>query len=661
MKQLREYQDSDKQAIEEALLEFGSVLYQLPTGGGKSVVITSIVNDYKTEQILIFAHKRKLLFQLKKHLKSIGITAGILSGDIQENLDSNIIIASIRTAVNDSRLQFLLDRDLKKVIIDEARHSRTPSYDKVLDAIKVSHPVCEFIGVDATPYRNDKKRLDKHFQHMVVSSENIATLMEKGFLQKCKAIVSPIDKESLLEQVKSTDNDYQITSLSNYMRQEKYLDYVINQYLTYGEGRPAIVFAVDKAHSRDLKSKFESNGFLGKVERIDSDMSETEVQNAFGRFERGESTVLINVEMVTEGVDLPNAGCIIGARPTKSLTLYMQMVGRGMRLDDMFDYFILLDCCGWTADYGTISTPKTWSLNPEIDPNSGRIGNKIFGRRPDGTLTEDLTNFIGEVIEMTPEEYMEQLLGSEEQAIIVNKNIDDKINDIYVKILSLILKPENYKDFEYKIENKYGDVQYIFTLINDSEVSSYYKQNVTIEISTSGTKFIFSKCDKSFSNEYKTSYMKCQVLNGFINKEMLSKPNFEKQAFELLEQVTDLQKSKIDLSNFKKAKEKLAKQEREQMIEEVVKTTGIFELKNELYYTDYFRTEEYPDPRITKIELTSNKLLSENTIKFHCYKSDYKWEDGNRKLVQVEIVIEKKFVLKAKFYQLLEDGMWNKN
>ena len=169
-------------------------------------------------------------------------------------------------------------------------------------------------------------------------------------------------------------------------------------------------------------------------------MSDTVIEQTFADFESKKIQILINVEMVTEGVDLPIAGCVTGARPTKSLTLYLQMAGRGARPDDENDYFILLDCCGWTEEYGVVSAPKTWSLNPEIDPNSGRIGHKIFGKKANGELTEDLDDFIGEIIEMSPEEYLQTLVGGKEQAEKINISIDDKIQALFQEIISLLIK-----------------------------------------------------------------------------------------------------------------------------------------------------------------------------------------------------------------------------
>src|SRR5690606_2080224 len=141
-----------------------------------------------------------------------------------------------------------------------------------------NHEGAKLLGVDATPYRKDKKRLDHHFQHLVVSQETTASLMQKGFLQKCKTIVSPIELDKLAEEVKETTGDYQVQALSYYMRKPKFLEYVVSQYITYGEGRQNIVFAVDIQHAKELQQVFEDNGFQGKVARIDSTMSDSVIE-----------------------------------------------------------------------------------------------------------------------------------------------------------------------------------------------------------------------------------------------------------------------------------------------------------------------------------------------------------------------------------------------
>lgn len=678
MSQLRPYQSEDKASIIEAWKEYRSILYQLPTGGGKSVVLTSIIQDYKHEQIIVFAHKRKLLFQLRDHLKRVGITAGVLAGQFQENLDSNIIIVSIRTAVKDARLESLLERDWNKVIIDEARHSRTASYDKVLDALLEKHPNHRLLGVDATPYRKDKKRLDKHFQHMVVSSETIASLTEKGFLQKCKTIVSPINIEDLQEQVKEVANDYQITSLSNYMRQPKYLNYVVSQYITYGEQRQAIVFAVDKAHAKDLAVVFEDNGYEGRVVRIDSDMSETEIEQAYQLFEDKKAQILINVEMITEGVDLPSVGCIVGARPTKSMTLYFQMIGRGMRLDGIHDYFINLDCCGWTEEYGVATTPKHWSLNPEIDPNGARIGNKIFGKNMiTGELEEDLTDYIGEVIEMTPEEYLQSLQGGKEKAVQINISIDDKIKNLFEAVISLIMAIEGiYKDFyvEFEYDNyEHKKIVQFFHHDSKGEGRSAYSRmraELTFEKDRrTGKQTIYSTMVHGYDSSKHFDYLKLTKLVGDLNSKLLKDDNktLTAKSFELLEQIADLNKSKINLEQFKQAEEQMKADQFKQSVDDHVKINKIFDLSNsKLNYGSYFKESWMGNMGgdIVKIELPDGKIKGHhNTIILHVKKHEG-WQDDpanpGKSLRTYKVVQEeKKYIKGDRVYEMIKDGRWN--
>lgn len=660
----RQYQINDLQAIDKAFEEYRSVLYQLPTGGGKSVIATNFIAERKDKNILILAHKRRLLTQMGQHLKNIGVArSGLLVSGKAENMDANIVVVSIRSAVKDARLEVLLEKDWDYVIIDEARHSRTSSYDKVLDQLKEAHPNCRILGLDATPYRKDRKRLDKHFQYMVVSEENVATLTTKGYLQACKVIQTPIDKEALKEQVKEVANDYQQQALSDYMRQDKYLDYVVNNYKENGEGRQAVVFAVDKSHAKDLQAKFVAAGY--KVGQIDSDMSVDEVEKAFKAFETKAIQILINIEMATEGVDLPNCGCIIGARPTKSLTLYLQMGGRGTRPDGEFSYFILLDCCGWTEEFGTLASPKHWSLNPEIDPNNPRKKNKIVGRKANGELVEDITDFMGEIIELTPEEYIKQLSGGLESAKKANLSIDDKIKELLealAQLLALLMKKEA-NEFVFKsVIDRYesSKAQICFATKNHTVEEDwdyiYYSEIVF------GDKQIYAKLSEAEGYYTKrqpiTEYMKLSKGVSLLNQTFLEEKDAEKlrgKAADLLEQVSDLSKSKIDLNEFREAAKKAKREQWEKKVEEQAKLEGCFEFINSSIDTaSYFKDGSYGQ-KIIGIKIPNKQINKHhNTIivvvqYYDRWKSQFTGEPREE---------EKKYIKGEKVFQMIEDAKW---
>lgn len=660
--QYRPYQQNDSIAIDTAFEEYKKVLYQLPTGGGKSVIIAGFVEKRKDKKILVLAHKRRLLTQMQGHMENIGQATGVMIAQREENLEANIVIASVRTAVKSKRLETLLAHDWDYVIIDEARHSRTGSYDTVLEAIEERHPMCKVFGVDATPYRKDKKRLDKHFEYLVVSEETVASLTEKGFLQSCKAIVTPIDKESLQEQVKEVANDYQQTALSEYMRQPKFIDYVVNQYKEYGEGRQNIVFAVDKAHARAVKVAFEAAGYTGKVEVIDSDMSVDAVEAVYTSFENKTTQILINIEMATEGVDLPSCGCITGARPTKSLTLYLQMGGRGTRPDGEHDYFILLDCCGWTDEFGTLASPKQWSLDPEVDPNNPRTKNKVVGKRKDGTYTEDLTEFIGEVVEMTPEEYITHLSGGMEIAKQANVTIEEKIEKLKGGIISLfseLLKKDwSGLGHSFDLGDKERPNLTLFRADSINENNNHYwVDKVVIKMSLKNTAEWYAELS---SQHKRIPYMMLSKVCSVINAHWLDDKElniFAGKVLGYLKQITTLEKSKINLDTFKEAAAKVKQEEWIKAVHHHAKTNGVFILPTKNYTSNFFKKDAYGninELHVSQINGYHNKI----TIQIVKNVRNFAAKEGESRYHDIFEMQERTYVPGEKVMKILEEGNW---
>jgi superfamily II DNA or RNA helicase len=656
----RQYQEDDYKCIIKALETHAGVIYQLPTGGGKSVIISQYIIEHKNENIIIFAHKRRLLTQLYNRLKDAKVDVGILAGSLEENFYAKVLIVSIRTAVKDARLELLMQRKWTRAVIDEARHSRTNSYDKVLDTMREAHPDYKLFGVDATPFRKDRRRLDKHFQHMVVSKEDVKSLTEKGYLQRCKVIQTPIDKEALKEQVKEVGNDYQMGALSDYMRQPKYLEYVVNNYKENGEGRQAIAFAVDKAHAKDLKAEFIKGGFK-KIAQIDSDMSTEEVEKAFADFESEKIQILINIEMATEGVDLPNCGCIIGARPTKSLTLYLQMGGRGTRPDGKHDYFILLDCCGWTDEFGTLASKKHWSLNPEVDPNNPRKKNKVVGRKPNGELTEDLTDFVGELIELTPEEYMTQLKGGLEVAAKANKSIEEKIKDLYEELRDIVKGTggKGASEFQYKpVHGRNGGKGHIVIVTANHKMEEDWdrEHRATISLEREANEryyVVVADPENSWYNRSRPieEFMKLTTLAGEMNNSLLNEKEGKKvtqRMLEVLEQIVDLESSKINLNDFKEAAKKHQRGGWEKKVNEHAATGGIFTFDREVSAESHFKGASWSTKIIgLKMKGTAiNNYHNKVTLILKDRYNNNPYED------------DKNYVKGEKVFELIEDGGW---
>lgn len=691
--QLRYYQVTDNARIEEAWERSLRLIYQLPTGGGKSIVLSKIISDHKDENIIIFAHKKKLLTQLRQNLLRFGIKSGLLQGENEIDLDRNIIIVSIRTAVKDKRLQFLLERKWDRVIIDEGRHTRTPSYDKVLDTLREHNPQIKFLGVDATPWRTDGLRLDRHFQEMVVSSETVSSLIQKGFLPKYKIIRTPIgdiDKE-----VGRNSDDYQQVALSTYMRQQVYLDYVVDMYITHGQNKQAIVFAVDKSHAKALKSTFIKRG-VTKVEQIDSDMSPEHIEKVFVSYENKETQVIINIEMVTEGVDLPETGVIVGARPTKSLSLYLQMVGRGTRVSEDSSDLIILDCCNWTEEHGTLSASRHWSLNPLIHPSNSSKKNKIVGKRENGTFVdlEEEEEFIGQVIEMTPEEYLQHLVGGMEKAEKVNLTIDEKISQLTNTIVELLLKKIRknlLEEYSYGIKRdnysgKEANFRLFFFLKSDEEKvrekresrereewdqlpswTTYIDFNLIEERKIKETLVLYAKLENkgySYRDDAISKMMKCSILLGELNNLLLDNEKFNIQVFEHLEQIQDLVETKINLVEFRETAKKFKKEQWEQKVLQNAIEGKPFILQKKVQMDSIYRSTDYWSELvyITAFQLKKPKYIKSDqevvfTIETVDRHQSYSIKRGLEEVKGIVSTIEK-LTYAEKLNKILEDGRW---
>jgi DNA repair protein RadD len=683
----RKYQTLDLERIEKSLGNGKSVLYQLPTGGGKTVVTCSVIAKRKESNILILAHKKKLITQMRDQLVNRSVSVGILQGSNSINTDRNILIASIQTASRDHTLERLIDRPWDYVVIDEARRSRTASYDKLLSEFKLHNPGLQIIGLDATPHRRDKRRLDYHFDEMIVSSENTFSLMQKGYLADTITYATPIGK--IEEEVTDWGGDFQVSQLSSYMRKSEYMKHVLQSWFQYSEQKQTIVFAVDKQHAADLLELFQDNG-INTAAMITSDNTSEEIDTAYELYEKGEIKVLINVEMITDGVDLPDTGCLLIARPTQSLTLYLQILGRGLRPKQDKSKLIVIDCAGVTDKFGGIRTKHHWSLNPEVDPNGGRK-TKVFGKGPQGELIEDLSDYIGEVIELSPEEYILQLESSEEIAIITNNRIDNSVEQLCKKIDEVwygVLN-KSYSDLfiktDYKsiIENRNGEVNSIEIAIgnktdkqtqdvvaNINNQKNYRSMHgffdngsgfghITIQVkyqkrivahSASFSRFLLYSQQPSDELD---NYMYFSSIVGYLNDQIQTNKSISSKIFEITEEITSLISDKINLQDFTTAKKAIEEKKWKEAIDLNITQQNWFEfdistrtpyvvVDRGLRSSEFFRECEHT--YIKRILIDKSLTKHQNTI----YIND-KDEFSAKKYIKEEKVLE-----------ILEKGKWHK-
>jgi len=343
--QIREYQ---KYAIDEVLSDNKSKdLVQLATGGGKTIIAGFLSETFLTDdkKVLFLAHREELLNQAQDKLfKQFGITSSIIKGKEESDLSIPMQIASIQTFHR--RLNFVPD----VIIIDEAHHAEASTYQKIIK----SFPNAKMVGLTATPYRLSGKGFNKTFDRLI-TSKSIKSLEEELFLVQGKTFGYPIRHEKLLR-AKYLGNDYTEQELNEIMNDRVLIEDIIVSYEKRAKGKKMIVFASSIKHSQAICQRFKEYGL--NALHIDANTKDrSEIINEF-RF--GQTNILCNVGIATEGVDIPEIECVCLARPTMSLSLYLQMCGRGSRPSNNKKQYIILDHSNNYIEHGAPNKEHDW-------------------------------------------------------------------------------------------------------------------------------------------------------------------------------------------------------------------------------------------------------------------------------------------------------------
>jgi len=358
---LRDYQ---QRAVDETrkVISLGKkkVLVVSPTGSGKSVIISEIFRlaNEKGKKCLFMVHRRNLVTQIKETMEKFGLRVGVIMAGVESDLTCDVQVSTIQTFARRLQLdsldsnRFFFQADL--VVVDEAHRCCSKQYVDVLGlyADKV------IIGFTGTPARSDGKGLGEIFD-AIVDVVGVKELTEQGHLAEVTYYCPPLGIN--LDKVKSQCGDYQIADLGNKMSKPKLVGDVVENWLKYGQGRKTIVFAVNVKHSRHLLEAFTKKGI--PCARLDAKSPEEERNAVFEAMENGDITVLINVLLYVEGMDCPEIGCVSFARPTKSLVLYRQGAGRGMRPKSNGGDLIFFDHGGVVDRHGFVDDEIEWSLD----------------------------------------------------------------------------------------------------------------------------------------------------------------------------------------------------------------------------------------------------------------------------------------------------------
>ena len=333
--ELRPYQQEAKEAVFEQW-ENGTrrTLLVLPTGCGKTIVFAKITEDCVRhgDRVLILAHRGELLEQAADKIhKATGLGCAVEKAE--ESCQGSwfrIVVGSVQTMMREKRLERFPADYFNTIIIDEAHHCISDSYQRVLQHFPEAH----VLGVTATPDRGDMRNLGQYFETLAYEY-TLPKAIKEGYLCPIKALTIPlkIDMSSVSVQA----GDFKAGDISTAL--DPYLERIAQEMKKYCQDKKTVVFLPLVKTSQKFRDILNDHGFLAAEVNGDS-QDRSEILEAF---EKGKYNVLCNSMLLTEGWDCPSVDCVVVLRPTKVRSLYCQMVGRGTRLSPGKDHLLLLD------------------------------------------------------------------------------------------------------------------------------------------------------------------------------------------------------------------------------------------------------------------------------------------------------------------------------
>ena len=362
MIQLRNYQVNLIDKVRASILAGNrKVLVVLPTGSGKTFVMADIAkrsvdNGHK---ILAMMHRRQLVTQMQDRFRDYELESGLIMAGHDHDLGSNIQIGTVQTYhrrldLYDVDNPFFVDASV--VFIDEAHRSLSKTFQKVL----LRYPKKIVIGVTATPCLASGRGMGDYYDDLV-EGPGIQELIDGGHLVPGR-YYAPTAPD--LNKLRTIAGDYEKRGLAEVMNTPKIVGDVFQNWARLAPGMQTIVFAVNVKHSRALCVEFQRNGV--NAEQLDAHSSEERRTEVLHGLQFGNIQVVCNVGLYTEGFDYPGMGCIVIARPTKSMGLWRQMVGRGLRPYPDKEKCVIIDHGGCVDRLGFVEDPVFWQLDGKM-------------------------------------------------------------------------------------------------------------------------------------------------------------------------------------------------------------------------------------------------------------------------------------------------------
>jgi DNA repair protein RadD len=377
---LREPQRHQLAELARALRTYLWILMQAPTGAGKTHMIAAIVIAAISSglRVLVLATRTRLVRQIHDRFTAFGIHHGVIAASLSQlrNNSAPVQVASVDTLYRRAIVRGKMpmpSADL--VIFDEAHLATADTRQRLLD----SYPKPALrLGFTATPARKGGRSLAAAFDCLVLGP-SVSDLTAAGVLVPTRIFNTPlVTPEELRALPEDIDSDFQPKALGELLSRTKLIGDVVTNWLRIANGKRTLCFAVNKGHAAALLDSFQRQGV--SAEMLTEADDEVAREQVIGRLESGHTMVVINCFLMSYGVDIPSIECIILARPTRSLTMYLQMVGRGLRASPGKTHCILIDHGHVVEDLGLPQAVHEWTLdegrnvNAEAHKTKGLLG-----------------------------------------------------------------------------------------------------------------------------------------------------------------------------------------------------------------------------------------------------------------------------------------------
>ena len=452
---LRDYQIKNKIEILERWKTQRGVMLQMPTGTGKTRLFASLIRnivDYGSKnkiayKILVLVHRTELIDQIDEELGiKYHLAHGIIQSRERERKNYPVQIASVQTLSR--RLLSWTDKAFDFIIVDEAHHITADSYQKIVNAF----PNAKLLGVTATPYRLSGLGFTETFQSLI-TSPSVLEFINKGYLSKYQYYSIP--RYSLLQKQidkikKFSQGDYAESEIERICNNEQIRAQVVDTYLEHANGKKGIVYTINQEHNRNLCAAFREKGI--KTVAIDSNTDRDIRDGYIEDFKNNKIDIICNVNIFSEGFDCPDIEVVILARPTLSLSMFLQQVGRGLRKSENIDSVKIIDLVGLYNKFGFPSSFRPWGTYFIGNKEQGANANQDSKTNKNSTTYEKRNTNLSEgdeevVLIHTPDDYdfLRQEIGKLWEEI-------DNYHTYCAECVDKVMSDPIYEGVEYEVD-----------------------------------------------------------------------------------------------------------------------------------------------------------------------------------------------------------------